>query len=233
MKCTLRWSENCMKNMFFNFKTISKRGGCWSFFLWNIINLLLWWRVIVVWSRIEINWFAWHHFNFIDGRRRRPMQGLMVNQFLLGSERIRKDCRVGGIFKKFIDFLMMRTLFGEVITSTYKARKFFLSLMFGVNIRVMCFINFLLVLKFLAFIISFLMSSRRLWGLNRIHFGWNNRRGSSFGFWNGLTRRYGWLVLIFQEFGHQLCLNRNKNTIRRWLCWRSWRIWGRKRSVRN
>ena len=56
------------------------------------------------------------------------MQGLMVNQLLLGRERINQDYQGGSVFQKISNILAMRTFFGEMVTSTYKEKEFYLSL---------------------------------------------------------------------------------------------------------
>ena len=89
LNITLRWPENYIGNRFLNMNTTSRsRDGCWSFISWNIISLFLQWRVKTLGSSNETNWFTRHHFNFINRWWRRPMQGLVVNQLLLGRERI-------------------------------------------------------------------------------------------------------------------------------------------------
>ena len=85
------------------------------------------------------------------------MQGLMVNQVLFGREKINQNYQGGSVFQKFVDIFMLRTFLGETITSLYKAREIFLSLIPRFDTCILCFITFLLILRFLGFVSSFIL----------------------------------------------------------------------------
>ena len=139
------------------------------FFNWNVINHFLHRDFIVLRSGCNMNRITRHHFNVIDGRWGGPMQGLMVNQFMLGMEIISQNRHSGSVFKNLTNLLATRTLFYEMFTPTYKGRKLILYRIFLFDIYIFCFMILLLIHGIIGFFFTLFSCSWGIWRLDYIH----------------------------------------------------------------